>query len=172
MSELASHPRAERGTDPMSDTHPQASQPQMAANGGLSRLIAGQRMAMLATVLPDGSIDSKPMTLLELDSEGALWFLCEHHPDDRAAHERYRRVNLSFSDEVRSVFVSIAGQGELLHDKARVRALWTQQARPFFPEGPESDRLAALKITPVRSEYWDAADHSPLVPGASVSVGS
>ncbi|UXH80554.1 pyridoxamine 5'-phosphate oxidase family protein [Roseateles amylovorans] len=170
MSELAQNRPSATGTDPLTPTHPQAEQPAISGGSRLSQLVAGQRIAMLATVLADGSIDSKPMTLLELDADGALWFFCEHHPDDDAAHERYRRVNLSFSDEVRSVYVSIAGRGELLHDKARLRELWTQQARPFFPEGPESERLAALKVTPDRSEYWESSN-SLLVRGAALSVG-
>lgn len=157
-------------TDPLAPTHPQAQQPAMADGASLSRFIAGQRIAMLSWALPDGTLDSKPMTLLELDADGALWFLCEHAPDDDAARAHYQRINLSFSDEVRSVFVSITGQGELLHDRARVRALWNERARRFFPEGPDSERLAALKVVPIRSAYWESPD-TLLQQGAALSVG-
>lgn len=172
MSELI-HQSDKAGTDPSDPSHPQAQQPAVTGQSTLAKLIAGQRIAMLSSAAPDGSLDSKPMTLLEFDADGVLWFFCER-PAQAAGHEdldrRYQRVNLSFSDEVRSVFVSITGRGELSHDAARIRALWTEQARPYFPEGPESPNLAVLKVTPERSDFWEAPE-SHLVRGAMLSVG-
>lgn len=169
MSEVARAP-VMAATDPTDPNHPQAAHAKVAAGSRLAQMISGQRIAMLSWARPDGSLDSKPMTLLELDADGALWFLCEHEPGDEATRERYRQVNLAFGDEVRSVFVSVTGRGELVHERERIRALWTQQARPFFPEGPESERLAALKVTPLRSECWESPG-ALLMQGAVLSVG-
>lgn len=158
-------------TDPLAPTHPQAGQPAVDDGTRLSQFIAGQRVAMLTTALPDGGLESKPMTLLELDASGALWFFCRHRDGDREGQRRHERLNLSFSDEVRSVFVSITGRGELLRDRQRINALWTPEARTLFPDGPQSDDLALLKVTPQRSEYWERVD-GLLSEGAPLSVGN
>lgn len=158
------------GTDPLSPDHPQAGQPAVRDTSRLSHYLSGQRIAMLATVLPDGNVETKPMTLLELDERGALWFFCQHLEGDEATRARYQRLNLSFSDEVRSVFVSIIGRGELLRDRARIEALWTPAARGLFPDGPTSGDLALLKVTPERTEYWETVD-GLLSEGMPLSVG-
>lgn len=124
----------------------------------LTQLIRGRQIAMLSSFLPSGELDIKPMVLLEVDADGSCWFFCESAPGDAAAKARYARVSLSFSDEVESTFIAIAGRGELLHDRERKRALWTSASRPWFPAGPDSPRLALLKVTPERTEYWDAPD--------------
>jgi general stress protein 26 len=149
----------------MSDTTTQ----KLPAHAKLASLVKGKRIGMLTTCLANGELDAKPMSLLELDDEGHFWFFVEHAPEDRGAHERYRVVNLSFSDEGESTFVSIAGSGELLHDRERIEALWTPMAKPWFPDGPDSPRLALLKITPERSEYWDAPE-SRIVRGVALAA--
>jgi len=134
----------------------------------LAQLVEDQRIAMLTTCQPDGELDARPMSVLDLDASGCFWFFTEHAPEDQAAHERYRRVNLSFSDCGSATYVSISGRGELSHAPDRIAALWTDAARPWFPDGPESPRLAVLKVTPQRSEFWDAPD-SRIVRGAALA---
>jgi len=52
--------------------------------------------------------------------------------------------------------VSLSGHGELVHDRERIKMLWTSFAKPWFPEGPETPNLALLKFVPHSAEYWDA----------------
>lgn len=134
----------------------------------LTQLIRGRQIAMLSSCLPGGDLDTKPMALLDVDADGCCWFFCESAADDAAAKERYERVNVSFSDEAESTFIAIAGRGELLHDRGLKRALWSAAAAPWFPCGPDSPRLALLKVTPERTEYWDAPD-SRIARGAAMS---
>lgn len=139
------------------------------ASSRLARLMDGPRIAMLTTCQPDGELDARPMSLLDVDDGGCLWFFAEHAPDDAAAQTRYARVNLCFSDCASATYASVSGHGELLHQTDRIAALWTEDARPWFPEGPESPRLAVLKVTPQRSEFWDAPD-SRIARGATLTA--
>jgi general stress protein 26 len=128
----------------------------------LAQLIDGQRIAMLTTLSADGELESRPMTVVDYDADGRLWLFFEHDPQDGAARERHRRVNLSFSNETNSTFVSLPGRGEIVQDLQTKQAFWGPALKPWFPDGPESPRLALLKITPERAEYW-TAPHSRLV---------
>lgn len=135
----------------------------------LARRVAGCPIAMMTTCLPGGELDAKPMTVLDYDEQGQFWFFCEHDPDDAGAQERYTRVNLSFSAEAECSYASVYGHGELLRDAKRIRELWTPMAQHFFPDGPDAPRLALLKVTPERSEYWDAPD-SLMARGAALNT--
>jgi len=138
--------------------HPLPSQRQLA------ELIGRDRFAMLTEPGPGELLESRPMTLLEFDREGLLWFFCRRQP-------RFvpHPVNLAFSDEAHSTFVSIAGRAEQVEDRERIHALWTAAARPWFPEGPDSPDLALLKVVPLKVEYWDAPD-SKVVRGLAMAA--
>ncbi len=128
----------------------------------LAKLIGKQRVAMLAMTAANGLLEAKPMTLLEHDAHGHLWFFCEAELQDAVMRERYKTANLSFSDEPHATYVSISGRGELLHDRERIHALWSPMAKPWFPDGPDSPRLALLKFIPSQAETWDGPGSSVL----------
>jgi general stress protein 26 len=125
----------------------------------MARLIDGMSVAMLTHASADGYLVSRPMAPLELDADGALWFFIDRSTQRPDA---LRSVNLSFVDADKSIFVSISGHAEVIGNRERITQMWTPLARPWFPEGATSDRLALLKLVPHHIEYWDAP-HSRLV---------
>lgn len=119
----------------------------------LGSLLEDMSVAMLTTVDTQGALVSRPMSPLEMDALGALWFFT----DLRSAKiERLRAVNLSFSDSEKAIHVSLSGRGEIHAEHAHIAMLWTPYARPWFPDGPDSTNLALLKFIPETAEYWDA----------------
>lgn len=130
-------------------TEPQSS----AALTQLCELIAPMRIAMLTSNDDEGALVSRPMSALEMDASGALWFFT----DLRSAKVKHlHNVNLSFTDQDNGTYVSVSGRGDIYVDRARIEQLWTQFARPWFPDGPESEHLALLKFVPNSAEFWDA----------------
>jgi len=125
----------------------------------MARLVDGMSVAMLTHASADGYLVSCPMTPLELDADGALWFFIDRHSQHS---ETLRSVNLSFVDADKSIFVSISGHAEIVGNRERIAQMWTPMARPWFPEGAASESLALLKLVPHRIEYWDAP-HSRVV---------
>ncbi|MDH4393220.1 MAG: pyridoxamine 5'-phosphate oxidase family protein [Aquabacterium sp.] len=118
----------------------------------VAKLIDGMPIAMLTTLEADGALASRPMSLLEMDARGALWFFT----DVRSSKvDRLHAVNLSFVDRGRGNYVSLSGHGEINTDRARIQSLWSVLAKPWFPEGPESSNLALLKFVPETADYWD-----------------
>jgi general stress protein 26 len=118
----------------------------------VAKLIEDMPIAMLTTAQADGALASRPMTALEMDAQGALWFFT----DLRSSKvEHLRRVNLSFVDSARGDYVSLSGHGEIDTDRERIQRLWTVLAKPWFPDGPDSSNLALLKFVPDAADYWD-----------------
>ena len=125
----------------------------------LCKLIEPIPVAMLSNLDADGALVSRPMSALQVDAAGAVWFFV----DLRSSRVEFLRVvNLSFVDAARGTYVSLSGRGEIRSDRAQIQQLWTPMAKPWFPEGPDSRNLALLKFVPHTAEYWDAP-HSKMV---------
>jgi general stress protein 26 len=134
----------------------------------LAELIEDLPVAMLTTLQAGGTLASRPMAVLEMDAQGALWFLT----DPRSSKvDHLQAVNLCFVDRSAGAYVSLSGRAEVDTNPERIQRLWTPMAKPWFPEGPESRHIAALKFVPDAADYWDAP-HSTMVRalGAVASV--
>lgn len=113
------------------------------------------RVAMLTSQDADGALLARPMAPLEMDDNGAIWFFTDR---ESAKVEQLTTLNLSFCDAERGTYVSLCGHGDLSPDRSHIKRLWTPMARPWFPDGTDSENLTLLKFTPSAAEYWDAAD--------------
>lgn len=125
----------------------------------LCKLIEKIPVAMFTTVDASGRLVSRPMSPLQMDRAGILWFFTDLRSEKT---EQLAKVNLGFADADRSTYVSLSGRGEISTDRSRIHALWTPFAKPWFPEGPDSPNLALLKFVPDTAEYWDAP-HGKMV---------
>ena len=120
----------------------------------LGVLIEYMSVAMLTTFnAEEGLLMSRPMSPQRMCEQGAIWFLTDPN-SNKVKHLQV--MNLGFSDESESTYVSISGHGELIDDQVMIEDLWTPYARPWFPDGVESRNLGLLKFVPHTAEYWDA----------------
>ena len=120
----------------------------------LGELIEDMSVAMLTTFNDvEGMLMSRPMSPQEMCEQGAIWFLTDPS-SNKVKHLQV--MNLGFSNESDSTYVSISGHGEIVDDRARIESLWTVFAKPWFPNGVDSSNLALLKFVPHAAEYWDA----------------
>lgn len=119
----------------------------------LANRLDGQRIAMLTLPEPSGDLAARPLTALELDTDGSFWFFVA-----RAIYEplvgQGVDVNLAFSDEAKSLYVSVVGHAGLVDEAEKRHALWTAAARPWFDD-PDDPELVLLRVQPLRVELWD-----------------
>jgi general stress protein 26 len=143
----------------------------------VAKLIEDIPIAMLTTLQANGALASRPMSALEMDAQGALWFFTDVHSSKL---DHLRAVNLSFVDRDRGAYVSLSGHGEIDTDRARIQSLWSVLAKPWFPDGPESSNLALLKFVPDSADYWDGPSSkmvrafglvASLISGKPVAMG-
>ncbi len=119
----------------------------------LGELIADMRVCMLTSMDAETVMMARPMSPQEMCEQGAIWFLTD---GNSTKVQHLQVMNLAFSNEAESTYVSISGHGEVVTDRARIESSWTPFARPWFPEGSDSTNLALLKFVPHLAEYWDA----------------
>jgi general stress protein 26 len=140
---------------------------------GLATRLQGQRTAMVTMRDPAGLLASRPLTPLEMDSQGALWFMVSRESMAAQFAAGDQPINVAFSDEGKSLFVSVAGTARLVDDMSRKVALWSTMARPWF-RGAEDPDLTLLCVQPRHAEIWDGPDSSvmrALAMATSVAAG-
>lgn len=143
----------------------------------LAERLGDSRSAMLTMCDAQGQLASQPMTVVEMDGEGCFWILVSnsgHTARMASADQGVDTVNLAFSDESRSTYISITARATLRHDRQRKEELWSVMARPWFPKGVDDPDLAMLRLEPIKAEIWDGTDSSVLrmvAMAASVAAG-
>lgn len=121
----------------------------------LYSLIRGIKFTMLTTVDAQGHLRSRPMTTLEAEPDGYLWFFTAIDAPKVTETRRDEQVNLGYADPADNRYVSVSGRAEVLRDRGKIRELWKPVHKAFF-DGPEDPKLALLRITPEEAEYWDS----------------
>ncbi len=125
----------------------------------LVKLIAAAKFAMLTTRAPNGSLRSRPLTTLDTDLSGVLWFLVRADSDLAREIEDSPRVNLSYANTADGKFLSVSGPAQVGRDRSRAAELWSPVFAVWF-SGPDDPNLAVLRVAAEQVEYWD----SPFTP--------
>jgi general stress protein 26 len=120
------------------------------------------RVGMLTLAAPDGDLNSRPMTIQQVEAPGIIWFFTSHHGALAHLVEGGAAANLSVSDPDNSLYVSVSGNATLVDDRAKVAELWSTLAKAWFPGGVDDPNLALLKLDVRTADYWDS-DHSKMV---------
>ncbi|MDH2442788.1 pyridoxamine 5'-phosphate oxidase family protein [Amnibacterium sp. CER49] len=119
----------------------------------VASLVKGQRFAMLTTVDADGTFASRPMAMQEVEFDGDLWFFSEGESRKVSQIHLHPDVNVTVSSN--DTWVSLNGRAEVVQDDAQKRRLWNKAVEAWFPDGPDSPRIALIKVHAEAAEYWD-----------------
>lgn len=122
----------------------------------LAELIKDIRVAMMITVMPDGSLRGRPMATQRTEFDGQLWFFTALDSMKVDEVREQQRVNLSYADPDNQRYVSISGRASVVTDPAKVRELWHPAYVAWFPLGLDDPNLGLICVEVDRAEYWDA----------------
>ena len=117
--------------------------------------ISDVRFGMLTTQDPDGKLSSRPMTSQQVDDAGQIWFFTSDKTDFVRHLSEHPAINVSFSDPDDSLYVSIAGHAEVVHDRAKTDELWSPMVAAWFDGGKDDPHLALIRVKIDSAEYWD-----------------
>lgn len=129
------------------------------SNGELKKVaeIVGEvKFAMLTTVDEDGFLRSRPMSTLEMDAEGSLWFFTSKTSPKIDGASENDHVNVCYARTDKQDYLSVSGRASTVRDREKMQALWTPWIKPWFPNGLDDPDLVLLKVTIEEAQYWDA----------------
>jgi general stress protein 26 len=103
----------------------------------------------------DGHLHSRPMTTLNDQRDGVLWFFMSKSSEPVLDISQHAGVNVSYADPGHDNYVSIAGSARIVEDPAKKKALWSPLAQAWFPGGVSDPDLALVAVTIEHAEFWD-----------------
>lgn len=109
--------------------------------------------AMLVTRSDDGSLHARPMVVAEATDDGNLWFVTDRSSGKIADLMLDQDVAVTMQSS--SVFATLSGECRVVDDRAKLKDLWREAWKVWFPEGKDDPSITLLKVVPDQGEYWD-----------------
>lgn len=122
-------------------------------------LLPSFRTAMLVTKASEsGELHMRPMGLQgDLSTfGGTLWLFADDRSHKIHDIEREPRVYLSFQNESEHRYLQLAGTASLVTDRAKMRELFTTDAKAWFPGGVDDPHLVLIRIDVTNGTFWES----------------
>jgi general stress protein 26 len=119
----------------------------------LWEIIKDSRFGMLTTVEADGSLRARPMTTVQKEFSGTLWFFSPTDSDATRAVEENEHVCVAYANTDKT---ELTGSASLVMDKSVKEKLWNPMVQAWFPQGANSPDVILIKVDANRGEYWDS----------------
>lgn len=122
----------------------------------IAALVKDIDYAVLATRAPgDGTMHARPMACRAAEADGTFWFFSKL--DSRKVKDLRADPStlLSFADPRAQNFVTVAGKGRIVEDRAVVKEKWSEIYRAWFPNGPDDPNVILIRVEAEHAEYWD-----------------
>lgn len=119
------------------------------------QLVDAPKIVMLATKLEKTPFDVCPMTLLQMDEQGDLWFISSKESEHFKDITYDNRVQILYQDETQNKYISIFGNATHIVDEKKLGELWNPNMTKWF-EGKNDERLALLNVNMENAHYWDS----------------
>lgn len=118
---------------------------------------------MFTTRSSDGRLHARPMSNNgEVEFDGDVWFFSAAETRKVEEIEAESAVHLSYADIERYRFISMSGNAEIVRDPKKKRELWIKELERWFDDGPESESIVLIKVTPNVVAYWNGEDAGEL----------
>ena len=112
--------------------------------------------AMLTTVGDGGRLVSRPLSTRQAHLKDRVVRFFTDRPSAKVGEvKRDPRVNLSYASPEKNVFVSIAGTSTISDDPSVKDALWSDEAKAFWPKGKDDPDLVVLEVHAETVEAWE-----------------
>ncbi|MBW8845268.1 MAG: pyridoxamine 5'-phosphate oxidase family protein [Burkholderiales bacterium] len=116
-------------------------------------------------------LHARPMTVIEVEDSGQLWFFTEVDSLKNIELDRDPRVTLFFKESDNGGHLKLDGTAAEVSDKATIHRLWSPKLRAWFTEGEDDPRISLLRVDPVSGEYWDNR-HGAAITGIKMLFGA
>ncbi|WP_375416132.1 pyridoxamine 5'-phosphate oxidase family protein [uncultured Hymenobacter sp.] len=120
------------------------------------------KIAMMTTIENGNELHSRPMYTNTPEDDGTLWFFTEQDSSKVQEVQQDRHINLGYSDPGKDTYVAISGTAKIVTDRAKIKELWSEGLRGWFPNGSDDANIALLKVTINRGEFWDTPSSTLL----------
>jgi general stress protein 26 len=109
----------------------------------------------VTTSTATGRTAARPMHVAHFEEiTGMVWFFTSKGAALLGEIEEQPVVLLVFQNEG-SAYLSLRGNARIDLDRARVKELWKEPYKVWFPGGAEDPEIALIAVSAADAEYWD-----------------
>lgn len=137
----------------------------------LTKLVKEAETCFFCTETANGEVDARPMSVLEVDEAGNLWFLSASDSHKNQELQSKPNVRMFFQGSPHSEFLHLEGVATVSRDKQRIKELWKFVLKTWFTEGEDDPRITVIKVAPTFGYYWDNK-HGNAVAGVKMMIGA
>jgi general stress protein 26 len=133
----------------------------------ISDILKSIDICMMTTRSSDGSLESRPMSNnKDVDYHGDSYFFTL--ADTRVVKDLTRSPNVCLAYDGRTgllgkhYYISIAGEGELITDKATMKRHWVPDLDAWFKDGIDTEGLTMIKVHAHHIRYWQGMEEGEI----------
>lgn len=112
---------------------------------------------------------SRPMSARVRRDENAIYFLTDLEGHKLQEVENYPHVSLAWADNGGHKYAVIAGDAEVLNDRAKIEELWSSFDKAWWDDANDP-QIRLLKVVPEDGEVWDSPN--AVVAGVKMLVAA
>jgi general stress protein 26 len=98
---------------------------------------------------------SRPMSARVRREEHAIYFLTDLEGHKLTEIEDFPHVSLAWADNGGHKYAVIAGEAEVLNDRAKIEELWEKFDKAWW-DSASDPQIRLLRVTPDDGEVWDS----------------
>ncbi|MEO8173333.1 MAG: pyridoxamine 5'-phosphate oxidase family protein [Sediminibacterium sp.] len=121
----------------------------------IKELATGADICMFATSLSKLPLTARPMSTVDVDGEGNIWFISKRSSDKNKEIAGDNRVQLFYASRNNAEYLSVYGDASIIIDKDLFKEKWVVEAKAWLSEGVDDPEMSLIKVSPVDSYYWD-----------------
>jgi general stress protein 26 len=122
--------------------------------GKVHDLLKSFSTAMFVTLGGEGRLEARPMHIAQVEDADEICFLTGQGGTLAGELHTEPVVLLTFQKD-NSVYLSLHGRARADHDAARIKELWKEPYKVWFPLGPDDPDITLVCVEPIDAEYWD-----------------
>lgn len=121
----------------------------------IKELATGADICMFTTSLSKLPLTARPMSTVDVDDEGNIWFISMRSSDKNREVEEDPRVQLFYAARNSSEYLSVFGEASVVIDKGLFKEKWVPEAKAWMEEGIDDPEMSLIKVAVIDAHYWD-----------------
>ena len=121
----------------------------------LQTLVSDIQTCLLITSGKSGKHATRPMAVVDTDSQGNIWFFSNIHANKIKDIEADQHVQLLFAHPGKDIYIDIHGRASVIDDRQYIKDKGSPLVKAWFPDGVDDIALCLLKIKADEVHYWD-----------------
>ena len=110
------------------------------------RLVKDMKVAMFVTRDASGAVSARPMPAVNRDFADRLWFMTAASSPSLVDLRASAQALVAYAEPRDHAYVTVRGRARVVSDSEKIRELWSEAARAWFPAGPDSSDIALIEV--------------------------